>query len=69
MGRPLYLADVWTVGGSVGTDFGSDGYEERKVAYDVGVNRTLGDKANVDLRYHHSNLDPQRGRVDRHVDF
>lgn len=69
LGAELYFADVWTVGGSVGTDFGSDGYDERKVAYDVGVNRTLGDKANVDLRYYDSNLDPGNVVVSIGMDF
>lgn len=65
----LYFADVWTFGGSVGTDFGSDDLGDRKVAYDIGLNRTLGDKANVDLRYYDSNFDPGHVVVSIGMDF
>lgn len=69
IGAELYFGKVWTVGGSVGTDFGSDDAEERKVAYDIGLNRTLGDKANVDLRYFDSNFDPGHVVVSIGMDF
>lgn len=65
----LYFADIWTLGGTVGTDFGSDDLGDRKVAYDVGLNRTLGDKANVDLRYYDSNFDPGHVVVSIGMDF
>jgi uncharacterized protein (TIGR02001 family) len=68
-GAELYFADVWTVGGSVGTDFGSQDLGERKVAYDLGLNRTLGDTANVDVRYYNSNLDPGHVVVSIGMDF
>ncbi|MFT3973048.1 MAG: TorF family putative porin [Amaricoccus sp.] len=69
VGTELYFAQVWSVGGTVGTDFGSDDLDERKVAYDVGVNRKLGGNANVDLRYYDSNLDPGHVVVAIGMDF
>lgn len=69
LGAELYFGRVWTAGGSVGTDFGSEDLGERKVAYDVGLNRTLGDKANVDLRYYDSNFDPGHVVVTIGMDF
>lgn len=69
LGAEIYFADVWTVGGAVGTDFNSEDLGERKVAYDVGVNRTLGDNANVDLRYFDSNFDPGHVVVSIGMDF
>lgn len=69
LGAEIYFGEVWTAGGTVGTDFGSDDLGERKVAYDLGVNRTLGDKANVDVRYYDSNLDPGHVVVSIGMDF
>lgn len=65
----LYFGRVWTVGGSVGTDFGSEDLDERKVAYDVGLNRALGENAKVDLRYFNSNFDPGHVVVSIGMDF
>lgn len=69
IGASLYFGQVWTAGGSVGTDFGSEDSGSRKVAYDVGLNRTLGDNANVDLRYYDSNFDPGHVVVSIGMDF
>lgn len=69
LGAELYFGRVWTAGGTVGTDFGSEDLGERKVAYDVGLNRTLGDNANVDVRYYDSNLDPGHVVVSIGMDF
>ena len=69
LGAELYFADDWKVGGTVGTDFNSQDLGERKIAYDVGVNRTLGDNANVDLRYFDSNFDPGHVVVSIGMDF
>lgn len=55
----LTFAEVWEVGGSVGSDFGSEDWgDDDKVAWDAGVTRAIGDKATVDLRYYDSNYDP-----------
>ena len=69
LGAELYFGRVWTAGGTLGTDFGSEDLAARKVAYDVGLNRTLGDNANVDLRYYDSNLDPGHVVVSIGMDF
>ncbi len=58
LGASLGFARVWAVDGTLGTDFGTQDLAEDKVAYDVGVNRGLGDKGKVDLRWYDSNLDP-----------
>ena len=46
------FASVWSVGGTLGTDFGTNGEDADQVAYDLGVTRALGDFANVDLRWY-----------------
>jgi uncharacterized protein (TIGR02001 family) len=66
----INLAQVYEVGGNIGSDFGSrDLGEGDKVAWNLGVSRTLGDNANVDLRYYESNYDPSRGVVALNLDF
>lgn len=69
LGAELYFGQVWAAGGTVGTDFGSEDLDSRKVAYDLGLNRKLGDNANVDLRYYDSNLDPGHVVVSIGMDF
>lgn len=61
--------EYYEAGGNVGTDFGSHGYDEDKVAWDFGVSRTLGDVASIDLRYYDSNLDDPKGALTLAVDF
>lgn len=55
-GLPL---DV-SLSGKLGSDFGSQGFDTDKVAWDLGVSRTFGDAVTVDVRYHDSNYDPGR---------
>lgn len=66
----FYLAEVWEIGGVIGTDFGTrdEGTRDR-VAWDLGVTRTLTDFANVDLRYYDSNYDDATGVVTINLDF
>lgn len=65
----LFTTD-FEVGGSVGSDFGTEAWGERdKVAWDVGVSRGLGEIATVDLRYHDSNYDPGRLVLSMDLDF
>ncbi len=63
------FATVWTVGGKLGGDFGSNGDDSDQLAWDLGVNRTLGDFANVDLRWYDSNFDSGKAVVAVGVDF
>ncbi len=63
-----FLTD-FNVGGEVGTDFGTMDLGSDKVAWDLGVSRTLGDFALVDLRYYDSNYDPGRGVLSIAIDF
>jgi uncharacterized protein (TIGR02001 family) len=66
----LVFAEVWEVGGAVGTDWGSEDWgEDDKVAWNAGVTRTLGDIASVDLRYHDSNYDPGTAVLTIYLDF
>lgn len=54
----LTFAEVWQMSGALGTDFGTEEWGERdKVAFDVGLGRSLGDIGTVDLRYYDSNYD------------
>lgn len=66
----LGFAEVWTVGGAVGTDFGSEDWgEDDKVAWNAGVTRGVGEIASVDLRYHDSNYDPGTTVLTLYLDF
>ncbi|HEV7307617.1 TorF family putative porin [Ensifer sp.] len=47
--------------GTLGTDFGSYGFEIHDIAWDLGVSRTFADTMTVDLRYYDSTVD--HGRV------
>ena len=61
LGATVSFLTDWEVGGTVGTDFGTQELgEDDKVAWDIGVTRALGDFAAVDLRYYDSNYDPGR---------
>ena len=61
----LTFAEVWEVGGAVGTDWGSEEWgEDDKVAWNAGVTRGLGDVASVDLRYHDFELRSRDGGAD-----
>ena len=47
------FADVWEVDGTIGTDFGGlESGESREIAWDLGIERSLGDVAWVDLRFY-----------------
>jgi uncharacterized protein (TIGR02001 family) len=65
----LNMTPNWIVGGTLGTDWGTYGYDDDLVVWDAGVTRTLGDIAWVDLRYYDSNLFGSRGVVAIGVDF
>ena len=66
----LTFAEVWEVGGAVGTDWGSEEWgEDDKVAWNAGVTRGIGDVASVDLRYHDSNYDPGTAVLTIYLDF
>jgi uncharacterized protein (TIGR02001 family) len=66
----LTFAEVWEVGGAVGTDWGTEEWgEDDKVAWNAGVSRFLGDIATVDLRYHDSNYDPGTAVLTIYLDF
>jgi uncharacterized protein (TIGR02001 family) len=65
----LSFASVWSVGGKLGGDFGTNGEDSDELAWDGGVNRTLGDFANVDLRWYDSNFDSGKAVVALGVDF
>jgi uncharacterized protein (TIGR02001 family) len=66
----LTFAEVWTLGGAVGTDWGSEEWgEDDKVAWNAGLTRGLGDIASVDLRYHDSNYDPGTAVLTIYLDF
>jgi uncharacterized protein (TIGR02001 family) len=66
----LTFAEVWEVGGAVGSDFGSEEWgKDDKVAWNAGVTRGLGDFASVDLRYHDSNYDPGTAVLSIFLDF
>jgi uncharacterized protein (TIGR02001 family) len=70
LGATVSFLTDWEVGGTVGTDFGTQELgEDDKVAWDVGVTRALGDFAAVDLRYFDSNYDPDRGVLTIGLDF
>ena len=59
-----------SVGGTLGTDFGTlDLGKDDEVAWDLGVSRTLGDIGLVDLRYYNSNYEGARGVLSIAVDF
>lgn len=53
---PLQLS----VSGSLGTDFGSYGFDTHDIAWDLGVSRTFAETFTVDLRYYDSNVDRSR---------
>lgn len=55
------------VSGKLGTDFGTQGFDTDKVAWDLGLSRTFADVVTVDVRYHDSNYDP--GRVVAKLSF
>jgi uncharacterized protein (TIGR02001 family) len=60
----------FTVGGTVGTDFGSlEEGDDDKVAWDVGVSYSFTEIATADLRFHDSNYDPGRLVVSIGIDF
>jgi uncharacterized protein (TIGR02001 family) len=64
------FAEVWEVGGVVGTDFGTRDFGEHdRVAWDLGITRGLGDYASLDLRYYDSNYDDATGVVTISFDF
>ncbi len=63
-----FLTD-FSVGGTLGTDFGTFDLGDNKVAWDLGVTRALGDFAEVDLRYYDANDEPARGVLSVAVDF
>jgi uncharacterized protein (TIGR02001 family) len=66
----LTFAEVWEVGGAVGTDWGSEDWgEDDKVAWNAGVTRYVGEVASVDLRYHDSNYDPGTAVLSIFLDF
>jgi len=66
----LTFAQVWEVGGAVGTDFGSDDLGDGdKLAWNAGVTRGLGDFASIDLRYYDSNYEAGTGVLGLYFDF
>jgi uncharacterized protein (TIGR02001 family) len=65
----LNLTSEWIIDGTLGTDWGTYGYDDDLVSWDAGVTRTLGDFAWVDLRYYDTNLFVSRGVVSIGVDF
>jgi uncharacterized protein (TIGR02001 family) len=65
----LNITPEWIAGGTLGTDFGTDGYDDDLVAWDAGVKRSLGEIAWVDVRYYDSNLFSARGVVTIGFDF
>jgi uncharacterized protein (TIGR02001 family) len=69
VGTAVYFADVWAAGGTIGTDFGSLGLGNDKVAWDLGVSRYVGDYVTLDLRYYDSNDDPASTVVSISADF
>jgi uncharacterized protein (TIGR02001 family) len=69
-GVALNLPAEFSLGGTLGTDFGSmDLGEDDQVAWDVGLTRGLGDFAAVDLRYYDSTYQGGRGVLSIGVDF
>ena len=69
LGASMGIVAEFTLGGKIGTDFGSYDLGKDKVAWDVGVSRGLGDFATVDLRYYDSNDDPDTAVLTISVDF
>jgi len=66
----LTFAEIWEVGGAIGTDFGTEEWgEDDKVAWDAGITRGLGDIASVDLRWYDSNYDSGTGVLTIYLDF
>jgi len=56
-----------SLSGKVGTDFGSQGFDTDKIAWDLGISRTFAEVVTVDVRYHDSNYDS--GRVVAKLSF
>lgn len=46
-----------TLSGGIGTDFGSQGYEEDLMAYDLGLTKELNDYSAFDVRVTHSSIE------------
>jgi uncharacterized protein (TIGR02001 family) len=70
MGAALDLPAEFSIGGTVGTDFGSMQLgEDDQVAWDVGLTRGLGDFAAVDLRYYHSTYEDGTAVLSIGIDF
>ena len=63
------FASVWSVGGTLGNDFGTNGEDAHQIAYDLGITRALGDFANVDLRWYDSNFDHGQAVLTVGADF
>lgn len=64
------VGDLFRIDYTIGTDFGTlDLGDDDKIAWDIGVNRPLGEIVSVDLRYHDSNYDPGRLVLSVAADF